>query len=68
MKFNIIVTFSKLMAFLMLILAFAFGFYMKSLIPVSIALPVVAAALGWKQKTDKDKAAMNSLNNDNDTK
>jgi len=53
MKYNIIVTFSKLTGFVLMLLSFSYSFYTKDSTILFMTLPIVAAMILGKQYFDK---------------
>jgi hypothetical protein len=55
MKFNIIISFSKIMSFYIFTTCAALSFEFKDITPIITALPFVAALIGAKQYLDNKK-------------
>jgi hypothetical protein len=55
MKFFLNITFSKIMAFLILILGTAYSFVTKESSVITFAITVSAGLIGWKQQKDKEE-------------
>jgi len=54
MKFNITVTFSKLMALLILLSGLVISIYTKEISVILTCVPIAAALIGWKQQKDNE--------------
>ena len=64
MKFNIELTWSKIMTLLILISASWYSIDNHEATVITLAIITIAGILGWKQQKDKEKIKINEKNTD----
>jgi len=56
MKFSINITWSKLMALIILLIGAGYSYLTQTAGVITLTIPISAGIIGWKQQKDKEKA------------